>query len=148
MVEAELSAYLFWEGFEVQETQSAMHLVDTNSDGEPTTVMTSGIFWAFAMWSRHIRPGAYRIAASGSVPDVITGAFVNVDGSVVVIFTNRGSSARSVRLSFGSDFTPSAADAWVTSNSATFAPTDASISGGEVTVDIPSKGVVTVKLNE
>ncbi|KAK4251050.1 hypothetical protein C7999DRAFT_37937 [Corynascus novoguineensis] len=148
MVEAELSAYLFWEGFEVQETQSAMHLVDTNPDGEPKTVVTSGIFWAFAMWSRHIRPGAYRIAASGSVSDVITGAFVNADGSVVVIFTNRGSSAQSVRLSFGSEFTPGAADAWVTSNSATFAPTDASLSGGEVTVDVPSKGVVTVKLTE
>jgi O-glycosyl hydrolase len=76
---------------------------------------------------------------------VITGAFVNTDGSVVVVFTNSGTSAQSAQLAF-SDYTPTAASAWVTSNSATFASTSASLSGGKVTVSIPARGVVTVKL--
>ncbi|AEO71227.1 glycoside hydrolase family 30 protein, partial [Thermothielavioides terrestris NRRL 8126] len=143
MVRAELSAYLFWEGFEIRQTQSAMHLVDT-LDGRSAT--PSGIFWAFAMWSRHIRPGAYRVAATGSPSGVITGAFVNADGSVVVVFTNSGSAAQSAALAFSSGFTPANASAWVTSNSAKFASTPATLSGGKVTVSIPGRAVVTVKL--
>ena len=144
MVKVELSAYLFWQGFQVENTASALHLVDT-LDG--TTATPSGIFWAFAMWSRHIRPGAYRVATSGSMTNVITGAFVNTDGSVVVVFTNSGSSSQSAQVSF-SGFTPGAASAWVTSNSAKFASTSAALSGGKVTVSVPSRGVVTVKLTK
>jgi O-glycosyl hydrolase len=144
MVKVELSAYLFWQGFQVGNTGSALHLVDT-LDG--TTATPSGIFWAFAMWSRHIRPGAYRVATSGSMTNVITGAFVNTDGSVVVVFTNSGSSSQSARVSF-SGFTPGAASSWVTSNSAMFASTSAALSGSKVSVSVPGRGVVTVKLTK
>ncbi|KAH8890567.1 glycoside hydrolase family 5 protein [Thozetella sp. PMI_491] len=142
MVNAELSAYLFWEGFEIQQSQSGSHLVDALDGTNPTP---SGIFWAFAMWSRYIRPGAYRVATSGSITSVIIGAFQNTDGSIVVVFTNSGTSAQSAKVSF-SDFIPSSASAWVTSSSATFSATTATLSGGAVTVSIPAKGVVTVKL--
>ncbi|ETS78711.1 hypothetical protein PFICI_08564 [Pestalotiopsis fici W106-1] len=142
MVNAQLSAYLFWEGFEIQETQSASHLVDA-TDG--TNPVPSGIFWAFAMWSRHIRPGAVRIGSSGTMTSTTIGAFKNTDGSIVVVFTNAGSSAQSAALSFSS-FTPTAASAWQTSQGSTFASTTASLSGGKVTVSVPAHGVVTVKL--
>ncbi|KAK9420156.1 putative Glycoside hydrolase family 5 protein [Seiridium unicorne] len=72
MVNAQLSAYLFWEGFEIEETQSGSHLVDTIDE---TTATPSGIFWAFAMWSRYIRPGAVMLGTYGSITSVITGAF-------------------------------------------------------------------------
>ncbi|KAI1810737.1 glycoside hydrolase family 5 protein [Poronia punctata] len=142
MVNAELSAYLFWEGFEIKQTQSASHLVDA-TDG--TNPVPSGIFWAFAMWSRHIRPGAYRLATSGSVSSTIIGAFQNTDGSVVVVFTNSGSSSQSAKVSFGG-FSPESASAWVTNQGNNFATTSANLSGGAVTVSVPAKGVVTVKL--
>ncbi|KAI1328231.1 glycoside hydrolase family 5 protein [Xylariaceae sp. FL0255] len=175
MVNAELSAYLFWEGFEIQETQSGSHLVDA-TDGK--TAEPSGIFWAFAMWSRctilswfrfleamlgnyletkvfgtnttcfhvpDIRPGAYRVATSGTLASTIIGAFENTDGSVIVVFTNSGSSSQSAKLSF-TGFTPSAASAWVTSTSGNFATTTATLASGAVTVSIPARGVVTVKL--
>ncbi|KAI1827567.1 glycoside hydrolase family 5 protein [Xylaria intraflava] len=142
MVNAELSAYLFWEGFEIQQTQSASHLVDA-TDG--TNPVASGILWAFAMWSRHIRPGAYRIGTSGTISNTIIGAFQNTDGSVVAVFTNSGSSSQSAEVSF-SGFTPSAASAWVTDQGSTFEDTTASLSGSAVTVSVPAHGVVTVKL--
>ncbi|KAI0021411.1 carbohydrate-binding module family 1 protein [Xylariomycetidae sp. FL0641] len=144
MVNAQLSAYLFWEGFEIQQQQSASHLVDALDGSTPTP---SGIFWAFAMWSRHLRPGAHRVAVSGSVPSTIIGAFENADGSVVVVFTNSGSSAQSASVAF-EEFTPGAAQAWVTDASNTFSATDASLSGGSVTVSVPAHGVVTLKLTE
>ncbi|KAI3320919.1 carbohydrate-binding module family 1 protein [Xylariaceae sp. AK1471] len=142
MVNAQLSAYLFWEGFEIQQTQSASHLVDA-TDG--TNPKPSGIFWAFAMWSRYIRPGAHRVATSGSLSSTIIGAFQNTDGSVIVVFTNSGTSSQSAKISFSS-FTPASASAWVTNQGSTFASTSASLSGGAVTVSIPARGVVTVKL--
>ncbi|KAL7793763.1 glycoside hydrolase superfamily [Trichoderma ceciliae] len=142
MVNAQLSAYLFWEGFEIQQSQSGSHLVDAL---DRKTATPSGIFWAFAMWSRYIRPGAYRVATSGSISNVIVGAFQNTDRSVVVVFTNSGSSTQSAKVSF-TGFSPTSAAAYVTDNSHTFSSTSSTLSGSVVTVSIPSKGVVTIKL--
>ncbi|EGX45083.1 hypothetical protein AOL_s00173g184 [Orbilia oligospora ATCC 24927] len=141
MVNADLSAYLFWEGYEWKQQQSASHLVDTDGNN----AIPSGILWAFAMWSRYIRPGAVRIGTTGSIASTITGAFKNTDGSIVVVFTNSGSSAQSAKVSFNG-FTPSSAEAYVTSQGNNFKSTSSTLSGGAVTVSIPSKGVVTVKL--
>ncbi|KAF3918192.1 hypothetical protein ABW20_dc0105372 [Dactylellina cionopaga] len=141
MVNAELSAYLFWEGFENKQQQSGSHLIDT--DG--TNAIPSGIFWAFAMWSRYIRPGAVRVGTSGSISSVIIGAFKNTDGSIIVVFTNTGTSAQSAKVSFDT-FTPVSAAAYVTNQGNNFKSTLSTLSSGTVTVSIPSKGVVTIKL--
>ena len=142
IVNAKLSAYLFWEGLEIKQQQSALHLIDT-TDG--TTAVPSGIFWAFAMWSRYIRPGAVAVGVTGSYTNVITGAYKNTDGSVIVVMTNSGTAAQSVKTSF-SGFTPKAASAWVTATGSTFASTSAGLSGTMATVSVPAKGVVTLKL--
>ncbi|KAK8118469.1 cellulosome enzyme [Apiospora kogelbergensis] len=145
MVEAQLSAYLFWEGFEVRQTQSGSHLVDA-TDG--TTPTPSGIFWAFAMWSRHIRPGARRVAASGSPSGVITGAFLNADGSVVVVFTNTGTGTQSIKTSLAGTGVGAgaAAQAWLTNQGNNFASTTAKADGAAVTVSVPGRSVVTLKM--
>ncbi|OJJ01944.1 hypothetical protein ASPVEDRAFT_28574 [Aspergillus versicolor CBS 583.65] len=140
-IDAKLSAYLFWEGFEIDERQSASHLVDVGSSG---AAEGSGIFYAFSMWSRFIRPGAHRVETSGSVDDVATAAFVNTDGSVVVVLTNSGDVTQTVQIGVSVDFT--AADAWVTDNDRQIAETNVTVSGGSVGLDVPAQGVVTVKL--
>jgi O-glycosyl hydrolase len=141
IVSANLSAYFFWEGFEEAQTSSASHLIDSSgSNAEP-----SGMFWAFVMWSRFIRPGADRVAVSGSPSGVVTAAFKNTDGSVIVVLTNSGSSARTVSVSL-SGFTPSSAQAWLQDNSHQVAATTATLSGSSVSVQVTSNGVVTIKL--
>ncbi|OHE99478.1 cellulosome enzyme [Colletotrichum orchidophilum] len=143
IINAKLSAYLYWEGFEQNQLQSDSHLVDTQNG---TTATPSANFWAFAMWSRYIRPGAQRLQTSGMVAaDVLTAAVQNKDGSVVVVFTNNGSAAQNASVSL-TGFTPEAASAWVTDNTHKFVSTEVSISCSGVSVSIPSKGVVTVKL--
>ncbi|KAK1566349.1 cellulosome enzyme [Colletotrichum navitas] len=143
IVNARLSAYLYWEGFELNQLQSDSHLVDTR-DG--ATATPSANFWAFAMWSRHIRPGAVRLATSGTVSGVLTAAVRNTDGSVVLVLTNNGAAAQSASVSFDGGFVPGAAAAYVTDNTRTFAATQAAVSGSAVSVSVPAKGVVTVKL--
>jgi len=138
---ANLSAYLYWEGLQVNSTASSAHLIDT--DG--TEVTTSGRLWALAMWSRFIRPGAYRVSTTGTMPGVGQAAFKNIDGSVVVVFTNTGNSAQTVKVGFR-DFMPSSAIAYLTDNSHQVAVTISSLSGGVVTVSVPAYSMVTLKV--
>jgi len=56
------------------------------------TVATSGRLWAFASYSRFIRPGAVRIGTMTSDPGLKVSGFRNSDGSIAVVVLN---SARS-----------------------------------------------------
>jgi O-glycosyl hydrolase len=140
MIDAGLNAYLFWEGFEIDQQQSASHLIDAVGD-EP---LPSGIFYAFSMWSRFIRPGAYRVAMTGSVPNVLTAAFENTDRSVVVVFTNNGTSSESVDLLVPGR---TRARAWLTDNTHHVASVSVRGSGSSIKVTIPDHSVVTVKFD-
>jgi len=46
--------------------------------------------WAFAAYSRFIRPDAFRVPAQAADPDVDVTAFRNADGSMVVELLNTG----------------------------------------------------------
>ncbi|KAK2778046.1 hypothetical protein FQN53_001960 [Emmonsiellopsis sp. PD_33] len=140
IVNAGLSAYLYWEGVEVNQFQASSYLVA--SDG--TEVIPSGRLWAFAMWSRFIRPGAKRVETSGEVGGVGVGAFVNGDGSVVVVLTNEGDAA-DVDVAF-SGFVPGGAQGYLTDNEHEVAETEVTVGEGGVSVSVPSRAVVTVRL--
>lgn len=141
IINANLSAYLFWEGYENKQQQSGSHLVDT--DG--TNATPSGVFWAFTMWSRFVRPGAYRLATSGSLPSVLTGVFRNTDDSVIVVFTNSGTASQSAKVSFDGTV-PATASAYLTDNSHKCESTTVTLSDGAISVSVPGRSVVTVKL--
>lgn len=141
ILNANLSAYLYWEGLEVNEQVASSYLV--LSDG--TTATPSGRLWAFAMWSRFVRPGAFRVSIAGAISGVAIGAFKNTDGSVVSVLTNSGSSAQSIALAF-SGFSPSAASAYLTDNTVQVGATTVTLSGGEATVSVPAQSVVTIVL--
>ncbi|KAI8658964.1 hypothetical protein NCS55_01175200 [Fusarium keratoplasticum] len=79
IVNADLSAYVYWEGLEVNNAKSASHLIE--SDGSKVT--PSSTLWALAHWSHYIRPGAQRLYTSDNAQDTIIGAFENVDESIV-----------------------------------------------------------------
>lgn len=142
ILSANLSAYLYWQGLEVSEPQASSYLAAV-LDG--VTATPSGRLWAFAMWSRFVRPGAVRVSTSGTVSSVAIGAFENTDGSVVGVFTNSGSSAQAVAVSF-KGFVPSAASAWLTDNSHAVNTTTVTLSGGVATVSLPAHSVVTIRL--
>ncbi|KAI0156632.1 glycoside hydrolase family 30 protein [Hypoxylon sp. FL1284] len=139
---ANLSAYIYWQGVEVNQFQASSYLVA--SDGKAVT--PSGRLWAFAMWSRFVRPGAHRVSTTGSISSTGITAFQNEDDSVVVVFLNSGNSQQNVRVSF-TEFTPATAEAFVTDNTRSVAPVTATMTGSDVTVSVPAKGMLTVKLN-
>jgi len=79
-------------------------------DVEGNTVASSGRLWAFASYSRFIRPGAVRIAATTSDAGLEVTAFRNSNGSIAVIALNTARSSQvatfSLRGLSGAQVTP------------------------------------------
>jgi len=95
LVDANFSAYLYWEGAEdagTSPTNSA--LIDLHGG----VVAASKRFWVMAQWSRFVKPGAVRISAGGRTTTLKTSAFKNTDGSVAVQVLNTGTSAVTVSI--------------------------------------------------
>jgi O-glycosyl hydrolase len=81
----DVNAFCYWWGASASTANSG--LVRLTGD----TVATSKRFWAFAAFSRFIRPGAVRLGATSDSGAVTASAFRNRDGSVVTELINTGS---------------------------------------------------------
>jgi len=92
LTKANLSAFLYLWGANTSPSAATGGpnggLVEVAGD----TVATSGRLWAFASFSRFIRPGAVRIGTTTSRAGLEVSAFRNSDGSIAVVALN---SARS-----------------------------------------------------
>ena len=110
------------------------------------TYTVSKRFWAFAQYSRTIRPKAVRVgvsSAGGGGASLRTTAFLNGDGSVAVNVINTGTGA--VTLSVAG-VKAAAAKGWKTDGSndmteiAVTVGTDGTVSG----VSVPGRGLTSV----
>ena len=91
---AHLSAFLYWWGSTTPSENGdneGLLLMDTAAG----TVTPSGRLWAFANYSRFVRPGAVRIGASSADGALEVLAFRNTDGSVAVVALNTAATAKS-----------------------------------------------------
>ncbi|OAL50611.1 putative endo-exoxylanase [Pyrenochaeta sp. DS3sAY3a] len=140
---ANASAYLYWVGVQGGPTNSK--LIRISDDKKQ--VIPSKRLWAFANWSRHVRPGAVRVAASGGPSGSKVSAFRNVDGTLAVQVIQGGAGAGAVTVKV-TGFTARAATAWITDNSH---DCDAQVvtvaaDGGSVSTQVPGRSMVTVVL--
>jgi O-glycosyl hydrolase len=93
---AKLNAFLYWWGSTTpKENGDNEGLVEIKGN----TVATSGRLWALASFSRFVRPGAVRIAASTAAPNLEVTAFRNRNGSVAVIVLNTAETEQSASFS-------------------------------------------------
>ncbi|RHZ66786.1 uncharacterized protein CDV56_109537 [Aspergillus thermomutatus] len=139
ITEGGVSAYLYWEGFEDSNTNSCLVITDG------TNVIPSGRLWAFGQWSRFVRPGAVRVAVSGSSSTLKMTAFKNTDGTVAVQMINTASAATSVTVN---GFAAGSAKAYLTDNSHNrISETTPSVSAGAASVNVPGYSMVTVVLS-
>jgi len=95
LVDANFSAYLYWEGAEDAGTNPTNSVLIDIHGG---VVAPSKRFWAMAQWSRFVKPGAVRVSAGGRTSTLKTSAFKNTDGSVAVQVLNTGASAATVSI--------------------------------------------------
>jgi O-glycosyl hydrolase len=134
------SAYLYWVATQGGNTNEKMISVDASS------YTVSKRLWAFAQYSRYIRPGARRVDATQGGMRV--SAFLNLDGSLVVPCLNTGTAAVSATIGF-KGFNASAVTAWVTSNTQEMVSTPATLgSDGTVSGSVGGRSVVTFVLTK
>jgi O-glycosyl hydrolase len=93
---ANVSAFLYWWGSsEPTFNGDDESLIQLNG----TTVIPSGRLWAFANFSRYVRPGAIRIGATTSDSGLELTAFRNRDGSVAIVVLNNDTTSDTVSFS-------------------------------------------------
>jgi O-glycosyl hydrolase len=96
LTSANLNAFLYWWGSsEPTFNGDNESLIQING----TTVSASGRLWAFANYSRFVRPGAVRIGATTTDTGLDLTAFRNLDGSVAVVVLNTDTSPDTVSFS-------------------------------------------------
>src|ERR1017187_10533857 len=140
---ANLSAFLYWWGSATPSTNGDNEsLIQING----STVSSSGRLWAFANYSRFVRPGAVRIAATSSNSADDLTAFKNTDGSVAIVALNTAQTADPVTFSLSGTGTANGATVtpYVTSTSSdTAAQATIPVNGGAFTATIPARSLVT-----
>jgi O-glycosyl hydrolase len=142
IVKGNAAAYLYWVGVQGGATNSK--LIRISDDKK--SVIPSKRLWAFANWSRHVRPGAVRVGTSGGPSGARVSAFKNVDGKVAVQIIQTGSGSASVSVKAGG-LTVGKATAWVTDNSHDCDEQSVAVGAdGSVQVQVPGRSMVTVML--
>lgn len=115
--------------------------MNLEGSGSSTTVTASATLWAFALYSRYIRPNAVRVATSGAPTNTKVAAFQNTDGSIAVVMLNDGSANQNVTVGGVSVNTVAA---YVMDNSVSSPTTlSTSISSGGVHATLPEYSLVT-----
>lgn len=143
IVNARLSAYIYWEGAETGVTTNSCLISISGS-----TVTPSARLWALAQWSRYVRPGAVRVATTSGSSSLLTSAFKNTDGTVSVQVINTGTSAQDVLVSVsGGSFGAVKAFVSQQSNGGKPTATGATLSGAVVTGSAPGSSMVTFILS-
>jgi O-glycosyl hydrolase len=135
---ANLNAFLYWWGSTTpSENGDNEGLIEING----STVATSGRLWAFANYSRFVRPGAVRIGTSTANANLEVTAFRNRNGSVAVVVLNTATTAQTATFAGTGGFraTPYLTDA----SHDTAAQAAIPVVHGSFTATLPSRALVT-----
>jgi glucuronoarabinoxylan endo-1,4-beta-xylanase len=137
-----VSAVCYWWGASASTANSG--LIRLQGDA----YQASGRLWAFAAFSRFIRPGAIRIAASAaSSPGLASAAFRNKDGSLVVELLNTSATATPVHIAVRNLRSGDLARTYITDATKQLAaqPT-VRVRDGQLMTSAPARSVVSVVL--
>ncbi|KAK5664179.1 hypothetical protein OQA88_395 [Cercophora sp. LCS_1] len=146
VVNNNIGGYLYWEGVQWPNPNTNEKIIRV--DNKTNTYEVAKRLWAFANWSRYVRPGAVRVGAN-SPSGVRVAAFRNTDGTVAVVAISTGSGATNVSIKVaGAETTAAAAadsvEAYVSDNTRNCAATTASVAAdGTVSGSVPGRGIVT-----
>ncbi|KAL1837549.1 hypothetical protein VTJ49DRAFT_3652 [Mycothermus thermophilus] len=144
IVNNNVSGYVWWEGVQWPNPNTNEKLIRV--DNTTNTYEVSRRVWAFANWSRYVRPGAVRVGTSGAPGGVRAAAFRNVDGTVAVVAISSSGSPASVtiRLSGSGVSGVSAVRAYVSDNTRNCENTPASVAAdGSITGSVAARSITT-----
>ncbi|KAF2648834.1 glycoside hydrolase family 30 protein [Lophiostoma macrostomum CBS 122681] len=137
VVNANLTAYVFWEGVQDRVTNNNNNEKLILVDGQTYTVAKR--LWAFAQF-RVVRPGAVRVGASGG-SNLKSAAFQNTDGSLAVVIINSGTSTQTVGIASG--LTGASVKAWFTDNTNDMKETAVTVADGTASASVTGRGMIS-----
>ena len=142
MTTGNLNGYLWWEGVQGPDPNTNEKLI--RIDGQNITV--SKRLWAFAQWSRFVRPGATRVGTTvgtGAQVGFKTSAFVNADGTVAVQVINNNTAAVDVGVKFAGGQQLGSVTAWLTDEANDLNSTAVSVQDCIAAGSVPARSMVT-----
>lgn len=143
VVNANVTGYLYWIGVQGGDTNSKLIRINNG------VVNPSKRLWAFANWSRFVRPGAVRVGATGGGGSLRVSAFKNKDGAIAVQFINSGAAATRVSIKVNgatAESAPTTAQGWITDASNDVGTLVATMADGIAGASIPARAMVTIVL--
>jgi glucuronoarabinoxylan endo-1,4-beta-xylanase len=96
---ANVSAFFYWWGAANDPLNKNQALIRING----SSFDVSKRLWAFANYSRFVRPGATRIGATTSNNNLLVTAFTNTDGSLAIVILNTAAHAMTVPIALPTD---------------------------------------------
>jgi O-glycosyl hydrolase len=138
---ANLSAFLYWWGSSTPAFNGDNEsLIQING----STVTPSGRLWAFANYSRFVRPGAVRIGTSTADSSLEITAFRNVNGSIAVVVLNTATSPQAAAFSVrGAHAGPLATPYLTDATHDTAAQPPVRVVNGSFAATVPARALVT-----
>jgi glucosylceramidase len=100
--------------------------------------------WAMAAFSRFIRPGATRVAASTAEEALRVSAYENSDSSKVVELLNLGDEALQVDIAADRWPAPARVSSYLTDSGHAVAKTNAAYASGVISVEVAPRALLTV----
>lgn len=140
----EVNAYIWWLAIQDEATN--------NNNNEKLIMVEDGEYyvakrtWAFAQYSRYIRPGAYRVKTEGG--ELKTTAYENKDGSLVAVILNPEYEPTTVRLSLVTCHLKkiSKVQAWLSDEDHDMEEIEVTVNDdGTVEAELTSRGLITFK---
>jgi O-glycosyl hydrolase len=147
IVNAKVNAYLYWALTWSGAPGSGVNNGSlTLVDGATDTFYVPKRVWAFAGYSRYVRPGATRIDAASSNSNLLSSAYINTDGSKVIVVINTASSAISTTFALQNVTGTSAIPHLTNETSSMTQQSSIPISGGAFTATVPARSMVTYSI--
>lgn len=143
---ANVSAFFYWWGAANDPLNKNQALIRINKD---SSFDVSKRLWAFANYSRFVRPGATRIGATTNNNNLLVTAFNNTNGSTAIVVLNTAHHAMTVPITLptglpnGTQVVPYITD--TTHNTAKQDPV--TVSNGVFPATLPSRSLITYTIS-
>ncbi len=141
IVNNNIGGYLYWEGVQWPNPNTNEKLIKV--DNSTSNYEVARRLWAFANFSRYVRPGATRIGTTGAASGLKTAAFKNVDGSYAIVVINSGASAANLGVKITGVTVPASASLWVSDNTHSCEKIASSVADGAISGAVPGHGIGT-----
>jgi O-glycosyl hydrolase len=143
---ADVSAFLYWWGTTTYaENGDNEGLIILGTPANPTagTYQASGRLWAFAAFSRFVRPGAVRVDTTSSGPGLDAVGFHEPQGTVLVLINNNPSAEHAIVHLAGPPSSGTARPYLTGAGATGTAQPPITVTGGAFSTTVPARAVVS-----